>query len=103
MKTKFNLSTLKSLNIKECLGLAKYLYPDRKWQYQHNPPDEAWDGHDMTSGVFHIVTGYEAVLTIDFRENPPIEQPRVVLKIQGMQHPADPTKVTEYLQSINKL
>jgi hypothetical protein len=105
MKTKgFDTTTLKNLSIKECIGLAKFLYPKFTWFYHHPYPDDEWDGHDIASGKCHTVTGYHTTLRIDYRDQVSTETPRIIFKqTGGITEVPDTNKIIDYLIQIGKL
>lgn len=105
MKTKAPIEVLKNLNVRECLGLANYLYPGMGWRYKSNTPDDEWDGHDVvTSSAVAARPIAPATLKIDYRSQVSTEQPRVIYqRADGSQEYPDEMKIIAYLSSIGKL
>ncbi len=104
MNNNFDVTILKNLSIRECIGLAKYIYPKYTWFYHHNAPDEDWDGHDVASGKWCTSTGYNQTLRIDYRADVNSEQPRILfMDSNGTTEIPDATLVATYLRLIGKL
>jgi len=109
MKTEtqsFSPTTLKSLSIRECIKLARFLYPQYTWHYFSPYPDDEWDGHDIVSGTPIGICSrkYPQSISIDYREDITSERPRVIFKrLNGEQEIPDELLIINFFISIGKI